>query len=711
MTWAIQGCYTQASVEELAHSHLGSTHQAELHREAGHRGCLSRARLWIAARAPVRCAGRMGRLWLLSLLVLVCFGPAGVAAQVVHPSEVPCPRKRVVALGDVWDLSCAVVADSGVACWGGAAADPTSRGAQFVEVHSDSVGCALARSGKALCWARAAGARFDAQPGGFVQLAVGYGFACGLRPNGLVVCWAAGGYVGSSVLSPPQGEFVFVDAGFRHSCGIRKDRRVECWGENDKGQSTPPQGTFQEVRCGSKFTCGLRTDGTVVCWGDNEYGQAAAPTGGGFIQIDARGGTACGLKVDRSIQCWGRIPSNFQGEGQWAGVAAYDGHVCAWRSDGTLRCWGIVYAGQASAPGGTFVQVSAGAHHTCAVQTDGRLSCWGAHRGGTWSPAEGVFRQISVGAGFECGIRQDGSAECWGMIDPTWVQVPCPEAGSGGENEACWVWKDQAEGRPSGGPFRQLSAGWQVACGLLESGVGQCWGNPYSVEGGRGACLREVSAGWRFSCAIHCDDRLLCSGWGYGMPGYGMPSLLSPDGFLPGTFSHVSAGYGATCALRTDGTVQCWPDWTAVARAPAGAFHSLAVGDSHACALALDDRITCWGSNGFGQAIPPPGPFQQVDAGLAHTCGLRPDGTIECWGGERVLEGIVVQQDTPCVPIPTGDCNGDGFVDIDELVRLVNIALGQERTEASCPSGDANGDGAVSVDEILTAVGRALELG
>lgn len=54
-----------------------------------------------------------------------------------------------------------------------------------------------------------------------------------------------------------------------------------------------------------------------------------------------------------------------------------------------------------------------------------------------------------------------------------------------------------------------------------------------------------------------------------------------------------------------------------------------------------------------------------------------------------------------------GDCGGDGAVTVDEILTLVNIALGSAPATA-CPSGDANRDGTVTIDEILGAVNHAL---
>ena len=54
-----------------------------------------------------------------------------------------------------------------------------------------------------------------------------------------------------------------------------------------------------------------------------------------------------------------------------------------------------------------------------------------------------------------------------------------------------------------------------------------------------------------------------------------------------------------------------------------------------------------------------------------------------------------------------GDCTGDGQVSVDDILTLVNIALGNASV-STCLAGDANHDGQITVDEILTAVNNAL---
>jgi hypothetical protein len=54
-----------------------------------------------------------------------------------------------------------------------------------------------------------------------------------------------------------------------------------------------------------------------------------------------------------------------------------------------------------------------------------------------------------------------------------------------------------------------------------------------------------------------------------------------------------------------------------------------------------------------------------------------------------------------------GDCDGSGAVTVDEITRLVSIALGTQGV-AVCPSGDRDGDEMITVDEIQTAVNLGL---
>jgi hypothetical protein len=90
------------------------------------------------------------------------------------------------------------------------------------------------------------------------------------------------------------------------------------------------------------------------------------------------------------------------------------------------------------------------------------------------------------------------------------------------------------------------------------------------------------------------------------------------------------------------------------------------------------------------------------DALYVHALAIDPTTPSTLYAGTEV--GVFsIQQVSLCV----GDCNGNGQVTVDEILTMVNIALGNADVSA-CGAGDANEDGQITVDEILTAVNNAL---
>ncbi len=95
-----------------------------------------------------------------------------------------------------------------------------------------------------------------------------------------------------------------------------------------------------------------------------------------------------------------------------------------------------------------------------------------------------------------------------------------------------------------------------------------------------------------------------------------------------------------------------------------------------------------------GAAVPQPGELLAVERGVNGTAPAA-----HAAGATVVLLDAV----PPCV----GDCNSDGAVAVNELLTMVNVALGNAQI-GSCPLGDANGDAQVTINEILAAVNNAL---
>jgi len=67
----------------------------------------------------------------------------------------------------------------------------------------------------------------------------------------------------------------------------------------------------------------------------------------------------------------------------------------------------------------------------------------------------------------------------------------------------------------------------------------------------------------------------------------------------------------------------------------------------------------------------------------------------------------VTPSPTPPPSTCVGNCDGGGDVTVNELIQMVNIALGNANVTA-CTAGDANGDGEIAINEIVAGVNNAL---
>jgi alpha-tubulin suppressor-like RCC1 family protein len=150
-------------------------------------------------------------------------------------------------------------------------------------------------------------------PGVFTDIAIGYGFGCGLQSNGRVACWNWGPTAADNPVVAPTGTFTAISVG----CGVLSDGTASCWGSKNSGQMSPPAGSFQSV----SSSCGVRTDGEIMCW-DSATGAARTPTfapvpRGPFTQISVGSGHACALRPSGAIVCFG---SNSYGQATIPGM-------------------------------------------------------------------------------------------------------------------------------------------------------------------------------------------------------------------------------------------------------------------------------------------------------------------------------------------------------------------------------------------------------
>jgi hypothetical protein len=340
-------------------------------------------------------------------------------------------------------------------------------------------------------------------------------------------------------------------------------------------------------------------------------------------------------------------------------------HSCAITTGGALKCWGSDAAGQlgddvalqdstvpVDVQGLTsgVTQVALGEHHTCALNSTGGVKCWGGNVGqvgdGTTSmrttPVDVIGLQsgvaaIEVGGAHSCALTTGGGVKCWGnnvsgrLGDGTTTNRLTPVDVV-----------DLTTG------VAAIAAGEHHTCALTSSGGVKCWGR--NVEGqlgdgtttnrstavdvvGLSSGVTAIAAGGRHTCAIMDTAEVKC--WGRNGDGQ------LGDGTTTSSTTPVDVGN-----LNNDVT-------------------SLALGSSHTCALETDGVVECWGNNNQGQLgnaidsgfepYPTPEPVlgltaANVGTGYYHSCAVRTSGVAACWGQNvdgELGDGTTVQRLTP----------------------------------------------------------------
>jgi alpha-tubulin suppressor-like RCC1 family protein len=285
-------------------------------------------------------------------------------------------------------------------------------------------------------------------------------------------------------------------------CAVTNDSALYCWGANEEKKVGPGPGGqgefyaspylfaergFSAVSIGLNHLCVLR-EGKAQCRGGNDHGQLGTGTTGdrsdSFVdvqglpgtlrQIRASGLTSCALASTGEVFCWGRGENGRLGQGDdftnsptplkvkgnignAADISASIFIGCALRAEGTAVCWGYNYYGYLGQGTSHFssvqttdngtpdyvtglsgvTQVTAeGYSHSCALKGDGSLWCWGENGQGQvgtdcsflpcntqeidFSPAPvrvplANVKQATTGDLHTCAITADGATYCWGQ--------------------------------------------------------------------------------------------------------------------------------------------------------------------------------------------------------------------------------------------------------------------------------------------------------
>jgi alpha-tubulin suppressor-like RCC1 family protein len=323
--------------------------------------------------------------------------------------------------------------------------------------------------------------------------------------------------------------------------------------------------------------CAGLASGTVYCWGEDSDGQLGngrteleALPGEvteltGASQISGRDEQPCALLSSGGIDCWGDdsdVPVAVTGITTATSVDTATGsgslgsHACASLKSGAVECWGSdvggmlgngrssgTYSSPVEASGITnAVSVSVGGDASCAVLSTGHVDCWGettdfpfiVKKEGSSVPVEiegiSTAEQVSVGEGTACAVLADGHIECWGYGEIGYL-------GTGELNGPELCGEDNCSRKPlevtgiSDASSVSIPAGELGApCAVLTTGSVKCWGD--GEDGGFGNGEKGEKA--RTGTPVEVSD------------------------IKTATAVATGGSYGATCALLSGGTVDCW---------------------------------------------------------------------------------------------------------------------------------------------------------
>jgi alpha-tubulin suppressor-like RCC1 family protein len=272
-----------------------------------------------------------------------------------------------------------------------------------------------------------------------------------------------------------------------------------------------------------------------------------------------------------------------------------------------------------------------------------------------------VAPQIGSGVGHSCLLTQQGKVDCWGQgarpgqeISPNELSKPFPI-----ENLDAVA----------------LGVGWYHTCAVTRAGTVKCWGQNTNGQLGNGETtdssspvdvtgleeVTAVTASAAHSCALTARGEVYC--WGQNSQGelgdgtttgHSIPVHVSG---LAAPAVSIATGPTYTCAILTNGSVDCWGQFTFSPEGQNQQTHArpvaipdlvdvekIAAGDYHLCILTKFREVRCEGTFFPSSDAPFSQPVENLGALQGHivdilaktdfTCVLADSGKVSCWGDD-----------------------------------------------------------------------------
>ena len=552
-------------------------------------------------------------------------------------------------LGISDQLSCAILENGSVACWGynqygqSGNSSSTSTFSSTPELTdtmpgnqkavaldtSKYTGCALLENGSVACWGwtwgygemgdgtQTMGVRAPGLTGSFgshrsaVEVSTANQGACVLLDNGSVSCWGEGskGTIGDGITtdyrssptptaSLPNGKkAVALTSGHTHHCALLEDGNVACWGSNSQGQ------------LGDNSTTNRNTP------------TLTQPLGAPAIAIESDYAHTCALLSNGSVVCWG---DNAYGQ---IGNGASGGDILTPTFVSNIT--------------GTVVSITTSVANTCALLYNNSVMCWGDNTHGqigngttssgttpdyTSSFATNQTKLMLDGGGNgSCALVDNGSMHCWGENSKGSI-------GDGTTNDADTPTLVDTSMTFLTTHITELTSA--SACsttpslptGLsIDSSTCTISGVPTAAVDNRTYIVTATVNGITFQNSIWLSTAYRNM----------TPSVDGADVYVGVdmqdiTFetsdigsSSLAMTFQSTCAIINNGTVKCWGN-SANGRLGNGASGSVG-SNSNDMGDALP--VTNLGTGRTATAL-----SSAYKQNYAHTCAVLDDGTVKCWG-------------------------------------------------------------------------------
>lgn len=333
--------------------------------------------------------------------------------------------------------TCALLATSGVQCWGDNSFGQLG--------NSDTIQNNLPVAVNGLS-------------SGVSAVSAGGYHTCALLISGGVKCWGAnqagqlgdGSTISRTVPVDVQGltsGVVAISAGENHTCAVLAAGGVKCWGVNQAGQlgdgskitravpvNVSGLSGVASVVAGNSHTCAQLTNGGAVCWGDNSFGQLGDGSTSKHttsVSVTSLGGDVTALMLSDTATC--------------ASVQGNDGN-------NLVKCWGDNRVGQLGDEStndstqpvvvsnlSTVSAVSANGFHHCVLTGGGGIKCWGSNSRG----------ELGNGSAWSTIPIAVGTVDYFRVQDEQGVPVA---------NAEIWVVSSSVQTQPNGSDYLTLYA-------------------------------------------------------------------------------------------------------------------------------------------------------------------------------------------------------------------------------------------------------------